>query len=152
MREGSGAVEDFEDGVLGEVEIVEAEVAQVVRGEGAQDGFAAALVEKDLVADEDVAGLECGGVFGGGFDFSNEAICGGEAYAGAGRITGRSGQAKQKARCQGSKSRLPPGILLPGFTQKLSRTSATRERAKSRERRSTAAGLSSRKVARSVVA
>jgi hypothetical protein len=43
-------------------------------------------------------------------------------------------------------------LLAVLFAQKLSRTSATRARAKSRERRSTAVGLSSRKVAKSVVA
>ena len=42
---------------FGEVEVVETEVAGVFGGEGGEDGFAAAVVEKDLVADEDVAGL-----------------------------------------------------------------------------------------------
>ena len=58
-------------------------ILQAVWNEGAQGGFTAALVEKDFVAGEDVAGLECGGVFGGGFDLGNEAVCGGEADAGA---------------------------------------------------------------------
>ena len=37
-----------------------AEVAGVFGGEGGEDGFAAAVVEEDLVADEDVAGAEGG--------------------------------------------------------------------------------------------
>ena len=56
-----GAVEDFEDGGFGEVEVVEGEVARVGRGERGEDGLAAALVEEDLVAEEDVAGAECCG-------------------------------------------------------------------------------------------
>jgi hypothetical protein len=56
-----GAVEDFEDAGFGEVEIVEAEVAGFFGGESGEDGFAAAVVEEDLVADEDVAGAEGGG-------------------------------------------------------------------------------------------
>jgi hypothetical protein len=44
--------------MLGEVELGEAEVAEVVGDEGVEDGFAAALVEEDFVAGEDVAGLE----------------------------------------------------------------------------------------------
>src|SRR6266702_883983 len=55
---GLGAVEDLEDAGLGEVEVVEAEVAGFFGGQGSEDGFAAAVVEEDLVADEDVAGAE----------------------------------------------------------------------------------------------
>ena len=49
---------------------MEGEVASVGRGEGGEDGFAAAVVEEDLVADEDVAGAEGRG----GGDFGDEAV------------------------------------------------------------------------------
>ena len=57
---GLGAVEDVEDGGVGEVEVVEAEVAGVGGREGGEDGAAAAVVEEDLVAEEDVAGTDAG--------------------------------------------------------------------------------------------
>ena len=57
---GLGAVEDVEDAGVGEVEVVEAEVAGFFGGEGGEDGFAAAVVEEDLVAEEDVAGTDRG--------------------------------------------------------------------------------------------
>jgi hypothetical protein len=57
-RWGLGAVEDFEDAGVGEVEIAEAEVAGFFGGEGGEDGFAAAVVEEDFIADEDVTGLD----------------------------------------------------------------------------------------------
>ena len=76
-RWGLGAVEDLEDAGVGEVEVVEAEVAGVFGGEGGEDGFAAAVVEEDLVADEDVAGLDRGRG-----DFGDEAVGGGEGLQG----------------------------------------------------------------------
>src|ERR1700733_9278561 len=51
---GLGAVEGFEDAGFGEVDVVEGEVACVGRDEGGEDGFAAAVVEENFVADEDV--------------------------------------------------------------------------------------------------
>src|SRR6185437_5925418 len=57
-RWGLGAVEHLEDAGFGEVEIVEAEVAGLFGCEGGENGFAAAVVEKDLGADEDVAGAK----------------------------------------------------------------------------------------------
>ena len=74
-RWGLGAVEDLEDAGLGEVEVVEAEVAGVFGREGGEDGFAAAVVEEDLVADEDVAGAQGRGIG----DLGDEAVGGGEA-------------------------------------------------------------------------
>ncbi len=55
---GLGAVEGVEDAGLGEVEVVEGEVAGAFGDEGGEDGLAAAVVEEDLVAEEDVAGAE----------------------------------------------------------------------------------------------
>ncbi len=63
------AVEDFEDAGFCEVDVVEGEVAGFGRGEGGEDGFAAAVVEEDFVTDEDVAGLDRGGG-----DFADEAV------------------------------------------------------------------------------
>ena len=40
---------------------MEGEVARVGGGEGGEDGFAAAVVEEDFVADEDIAGAEVAG-------------------------------------------------------------------------------------------
>ena len=57
-RRGLGAVEGFEDAGLGEVDVVEGEVAGLGRREGGEDGFAAAVVEEDFVAEEDVAGAD----------------------------------------------------------------------------------------------
>ena len=54
---------------------MEAEVAGVGRGEGGEDGLAAAVVEEDLVAEEDVAGLDLRGG-----DFGDEAVGGGEGF------------------------------------------------------------------------
>jgi hypothetical protein len=73
-----GAVEDLEDAGFGEVEVMEGEVAYVFGCEGGEDGFAAAVVEEDLVADEDLAGAEGGG----GGDFGDEAVGGGEGFEG----------------------------------------------------------------------
>ncbi len=73
---GLGAVEGFEDVDFGEVEVGEAEVAEVGRDESLEDGFAAAIVEEDIVADEDVAGTES--VLA---DFSEETVGGCEAGA-----------------------------------------------------------------------
>ena len=84
-RWGLGAVEDLEDGGVGEVEIVEAEVAGVGRGEGVEDGVAAAVVEEDLVAEEDVAGAD--GLRGG--DFGDEAV-GGRRSCGVRRLSWRA--------------------------------------------------------------
>src|ERR1700678_462217 len=67
---GLGAVQDFEDAGLGEVKIVEAEVASIFGSEGGEDGFAATVVEEDLVAEEDVGGSE--GSWGG--DLCNEPV------------------------------------------------------------------------------
>ena len=75
----AGAVEDFEDGFVGEVELREAELAQLVGDEGLEDGAAAALVEEDVVAGKDVAGAEAAGVR----DFGQETVGGGKTYAGA---------------------------------------------------------------------
>ena len=54
---------------------MEGEVAGVFGGEGGEDGLAAAVVEEDLVADEDVAGAEGRGRG----DFGDETVGGGEA-------------------------------------------------------------------------
>ena len=54
---------------------MEGEVAGVFGGEGGEDGLAAAVVEEDLVADEDVSGAEGRGRG----DFGDEAIGGSEA-------------------------------------------------------------------------
>ena len=77
-RWGLGAVEDFEDAGFGEVEVMEAEVAGVFGGEGVEDGFAAAVVEEDFVADEDVAGTEGRG----GGDLGYETVGRGEGFEG----------------------------------------------------------------------
>ena len=77
MREGVWARSRIvEDGGVGEVEVVEGEVAGVGRGEGGEDALAAALVEEGLVAEEDVAGAECGRG-----DLGEEAVGGGESSA-----------------------------------------------------------------------
>ena len=57
---------------------MEAEVASLFGGQGAEDGLAAAVVEEDLVADEDVAGTEGRG----GGDLGDEAVGGGEGLEG----------------------------------------------------------------------
>jgi hypothetical protein len=51
---------------------VEAEVAGVFGCEGGEDGFAAAVVEEDLIAEEDVGGTE--GSWGG--DLCDESVRG----------------------------------------------------------------------------
>jgi hypothetical protein len=53
-----GAVEGLEDIDFGEVEVGEAEVAEVGRDESLEDGFAAAIEEEDVVANQDIAGTE----------------------------------------------------------------------------------------------
>ena len=64
-----GEVERFEDGGVGEVEIVQAEVADVGRDECVENAAAGALEKEGVVAEEDVAGAGC---FAGGF--GEEAI------------------------------------------------------------------------------
>jgi hypothetical protein len=76
-----GAVEYLEDRSGGEVEIGEAEVAEVGRNEGAEDGGAAAVEEEDFVAGKDVAGAEGTRAGGGGVDFGDKTAYGREASA-----------------------------------------------------------------------
>ena len=52
------AVEDLEDGGLGEVEVVKREVARGLRSQRGQHSLTAALVEECLVAQQDVAGAQ----------------------------------------------------------------------------------------------
>ena len=72
---GLGKVEDVEDCGVGEVEIVEAEVAFVGWGQGGEDAVAAALVKERFVAEENVAGAQLGGG-----DFGEEAVGAGEGF------------------------------------------------------------------------
>ena len=51
--------------------------------EGFEDGAAAALVEEDFVADQDVARFEGARIGSSGFDFGHEAIGSGEADSGS---------------------------------------------------------------------
>ena len=75
-HEGRGLclVEHVEEAGGGEVEVVEAEVAEVGRPECVEDGVAAAVGKKRLVSDEDVAGAERGRL-----NFGEEAVGRGEA-------------------------------------------------------------------------
>ena len=72
-----GAVEGFEDADLGEIEVVEAEVAEVGWGEGVENRLAASVLQEDLIAGKDVAGAK-----GGGADLGGEAIGGGKGFQG----------------------------------------------------------------------
>ena len=51
-------IEHFKDGGCCEVEVGEAEIAQIGLNEGLEDGGAAAIQQEDLVAGEDIAGAK----------------------------------------------------------------------------------------------
>ena len=70
-------VERVEDGGVGQVEVVEAEVALGWIQNRGQDSSTAALVEKRLVSEEDVAGLDVGGA-----ELGEEAVGGGDGFDG----------------------------------------------------------------------
>ena len=75
--QGLSAVEDVEDRGVGEVEIVQAELALVGRGELGENAVAAALVEEGFVADQNVAGTHLRRS-----ELGEEAVSGGEAADG----------------------------------------------------------------------
>ena len=75
------AVEHFEDGGGGEVEIGEAEIAQIGRHKGFEHGGAAAVEKKDLVAGEHIAGAQLAVARRGSFDLRDKAADGGKACA-----------------------------------------------------------------------
>ena len=69
QRRRAGAIEDLGQVGLGEIEIKQAEIAQVGGHQVLENRLAAALAEEDFVADEHVGGTQLAG-----FDLGDEAV------------------------------------------------------------------------------
>src|SRR5262249_14248621 len=117
------AVECFEDIRLGKINVREAEIAEVCRDKDVKHCTAAALVAKNLIADEDITRAQLSAA-----EFGEEAV-------------GRSEACSHSERLPWGSSSMAVGIFR-AIHQNDSRISETSACAKSRARRWTAAGSS----------